>query len=103
MPHPPSPLLELWVTYRAAAFPDACAGQQVAGVDLLQLDAWVTGCVGRYVAQGCALDANNVARLKLCVTQVQRVLPLLPPDARGYFEHLRAVAQACYLDLHGTQ
>ena len=103
MAHPAPAILELWVTFRASAFPEACTGQQLLGVDLLALDGQVTGCVGRYVAQGCVLDQNDTLRLRSCVEAFRRILPLLPTEAVPHFERMRAVAHAVYLELHATQ
>ena len=101
--HLPQHLLDLWVVFRASDLPEHCVGMEIDGVDLSALDASTTGCVAAFVRNGCALDPDRTRMLRLCVEQARHVAPQLEGTGRVYFERLRAVAEAVYLELHGKQ
>ncbi|MEU8651627.1 hypothetical protein [Streptomyces sp. NPDC048737] len=71
-------LLRLWEERRRALFPAGFRGVDVAGVDLVLLDADVAGLVPRELRGG--LDDEGVAVLRACVADLDRVLPLVGDD-----------------------
>jgi hypothetical protein len=78
----------MWTSRRP--FPDALAGSEVAGVDLVLLDADAAGCIGTYVAgRGARLNEECRQVLGRCLAELERVTALLDGEARAYF--LRAV------------
>lgn len=84
----------IWDEHRSAPFPDGLAGKEVAGVDMVMLDADIAGCVSTWLGNHGRLDEGRKAVLAQCIDDLDRVLPLLQEeDARSYYERLRRLAQ----------
>lgn len=85
-------LPRLWEEHRRALFPAGFRGVDVAGVDLVLLDADVVGLVLRELRGG--LDDEGVAVLWACVADLDRVLPLVGDDyCASYYARLRTMAR----------
>ncbi|MEW1909547.1 hypothetical protein AB0442_13980 [Kitasatospora sp. NPDC085895] len=81
----------LWEEHRRAPYPDSFRGVDIAGVELILLDADVAGLVRRELDGG--LDADRTAALWRYITELDRVVPLIDEAyCRAYFAKLRTVA-----------
>jgi hypothetical protein len=77
----------------SAPFPERLAGEEIAGVDMVMLDADVAGCVTSWLGNKRSLDDQRSAVLAECLNDLDRVVPLLDvPSEREYFERLRLLA-----------
>jgi len=84
----------LWDAHRRAPFPPELAGEEIAGVDLVMLDADIAGCVSTWLRDRGRLDEERRRSLASCLQDVERVLPLLEhQEAHAYYERLRRLTQ----------
>jgi len=65
--------LRLWDQHQQAEFPYRLREQEVAGVDMVMLDADVAGCIATWVSVG-QLDQLRGEALEQCLTDLDRVL-----------------------------
>ena len=91
---PTSTIDRLYDEHQRAAFPDRWRDEDVAGVDLVLLDAHVAGCVVRRQAGGGLLGAGHREVLRQCLGDLDRVVPRLTDGhERRYAERLRDLAR----------
>jgi hypothetical protein len=84
----------LWEEHQATAFPERLGGREIAGVDMVLLDADVAGYVTAWLGTG-SLDDERRAMLVESLNDLDRVLPRLEfPAEREYYERLQRLAQA---------
>ncbi|WP_211363023.1 hypothetical protein [Streptomyces phaeoluteigriseus] len=84
-------LPQLWEEHLRAPFPAGFRGADLAGVDLVLLDAHAAGLVQRELRGG--LDEEGVAILWACIAGLDKVLPLIGHDGRAsYYARLRTMA-----------
>ncbi len=81
----------LWEQHQATPFPPECRGREVAGSDLMRLEASVAGCIETYLLAR-ALDPARQRALVGCVAELERVVPTLEGAAHEYFRRLGAMA-----------
>ncbi|MFF0739012.1 hypothetical protein ACFYVL_01310 [Streptomyces sp. NPDC004111] len=92
-PRPAGGLVRLWEEHRRAPFPDDFRGVDLDGVDLVLLDSDTAGLVHRELNGG--LDDSGVAGLWDCVTDLERIEPLINEEyCASYFTSLRTMARA---------
>lgn len=84
----------LWREHARAEFPEGLTGEELAGVDLVMLDADIAGCVTTWLDSSGRLDDGRAALLRACLRDVSRVVPLLDmADELSYFSRLRELAR----------
>lgn len=85
----------LWDAHLRAEFPAQLRGAELAGADMVLLDADVAGCVSTWLQTRGHLDDWRTGLLMQCVNDLDRVLPLLAgAGAFAYYERLRVMAVA---------
>lgn len=90
---PEAAVARLWQEHLRARFPAALRGAELAGADMVLLDADIAGCVSVRMNTGEALDAERLGILRDCIADLDRVLPLLgEPEGLGYYRRLRRLA-----------
>ncbi|WP_051927098.1 hypothetical protein [Streptomyces durhamensis] len=67
----------LWHEHLDAEFPAGLRGAERDGIDLVMLDADIAGCVTTWHDNGGFLDAERLRILRHCITELDKVLPLL--------------------------
>jgi hypothetical protein len=83
-----------WAEHLEAPFPTRRRGEEIAGVDLVMLDADVAGCVQTWMSNSFRLDEPHRGWLARCLGDLDRALPLMDDGAeRDYFERLRRLAR----------
>ena len=87
-----SRIAELWREHRAARFPSGYQGEEVAGFDLILLDADSAGCVSAFLSRGGRLDPALLAVLGLCYHHLAIVAAQLRDEAQQYFGRLEELA-----------
>ncbi|MDG4859055.1 hypothetical protein P8605_12970 [Streptomyces sp. T-3] len=84
-------LRPLWEEHRQAPFPGRFRGVNLAGVELVLLDSGVAGLVMEELGGG--LNDDEVAILWVCITDLDKVLPLIDDEyCRNYYARLRVLA-----------
>lgn len=82
----------LWREHSRAEFPGRLRGVEVAGVDVVMLDADVVGCAATWGAGGEHRQAEREAQVQSLLSDLDRVVPALSAeDEVAYFERLRAL------------
>lgn len=85
-------LSSLWDEHMLAPYPSGFRGVDIAGVELILLDADVAGLVQRELHGG--LDDEGVAILWGCIAALDKALPLIGDDyCATYYAHLRTMAE----------
>jgi hypothetical protein len=85
-------LSRLWDEHRSASFLPADRGRDLAGVDLVLLDANIAGCASAALAG--PLDARRREFLEFSIGQLAVVLPLITEERSVvYFHRLQRLAQ----------
>lgn len=84
----------LWKAHLAAKFPVSCYGRGPGGIDLVQLDSDVAGCVQTFLKRGRRLDAWRIAVLGICYHRCRSVAPRLRGRTKIYCERLEKMAGA---------
>ena len=92
----------LWREHQNAPYPDGYRGVEVAGVELVMLDADIAGCVSTYLGNGGRLDLQRTAILGQCYRDVSLVVRELTGSARDYFGHLERMAGSVLEALSGV-
>jgi hypothetical protein len=83
----------LWRKHQHAPFPARLRDEQVAGVDLVALDAGIARCVDGWRSGDGHLDEAGRTELGRRLDELDAVRPLLTSRAESlYFERLRQVA-----------
>ena len=83
----------LWSHHRAAPFPDRFRAEEVAGVDLVVVDADIAGCVYTWLHSSGPLDRARLTVLREHLRDLASTLPLLDgPLEREYVGRLRELA-----------
>ncbi|EFL08045.1 MULTISPECIES: hypothetical protein [Actinomycetes] len=78
----------LWEAHRKAPFPSGWRGADVAGFDLVLLDAHPSGCVSAWLAQQGVLDDWRWNILADCEQRLVRVIPELDAHGREYYQRV---------------
>jgi hypothetical protein len=85
-------LSQLWDEHQSASFPPADRSRELAGVDLVLLDADIAGCASS--ALSGPLDARRRECLEFGIGQLAAVLPLMTEERSVvYFHRLQRLAQ----------
>jgi hypothetical protein len=88
------PELIALVEAHAGPFPSGLAGEEINGVDLVLLDAAISGIASHYSRNSRPVTAEHRAQLHALLDDWDDVWPDLQTDeARDYFGRLRAVAE----------
>lgn len=82
----------LFEAHTKAAFPNRWRGADVAGFDVVMLDADLAGCVSGWLSGRGLLDDRGWDVLAGCEQRLARVLPELDPRSREYFQRLLDMA-----------
>ncbi|WP_327299468.1 MULTISPECIES: hypothetical protein [unclassified Streptomyces] len=90
---PEAAAARLWQEHLAARFPAALRGAELAGTDMVLLDADIAGCVSVWLNNGGALDTKRLGTLRDCIEDLDQVLPLLTePGGLRYYQRLHQLA-----------
>jgi hypothetical protein len=83
----------LWDEHLRARFPPRLTGEDVAGRDMVLLDADVAGCISTWLSNDGQLDVHRRDVLARCLDDLDHVLAALSDrDERAYFAQLRDMA-----------
>lgn len=90
---PEAAVARLWQEHLRARFPAALRGAELAGVDMVLLDADIAGCVSVWLNNGRTLDTERLGTLRDCIADLDQILPLLnEPEDRRYYQRLHQLA-----------
>jgi len=83
----------LWRKHQHAQFPARLRGEELGGVELVALEAAITGCVERWRAGDGTLDEDQCQELTRQIETLDVVIPLLTSRVESlYFERLCQLA-----------
>jgi hypothetical protein len=84
----------LWDAHVRAPFPPALRGAEIAGIDMVLLDAHTAGCVKSWLSSGGRPGACRRKTIASCPAELNTVLPLLTDPAQAaYYRRLRDLAR----------
>ncbi len=83
-----SGVASLWEAHRNAAFPGRLRSVDIAGVEMVMLDADVAGCVSAWLNDGGNIDDRWWDVLAVRERHLERVVPELSGDEAAYFQRL---------------
>ena len=84
----------LWAAHMRAEFPSRLRGEEIAGVDMVMLDADIAGCVGTWWAGHGSMDEGRRQLVGRLLKDLDRVLPLLSDEQElAYYRRLRAISE----------
>ncbi|WP_221328194.1 hypothetical protein [Actinoplanes sp. L3-i22] len=78
----------LWGEHLKQPFPSRLRSVEVAGVEMVMLDANVAGCVSTWLNNGGDLDGWRRDALATCERQLERVVPELADREAAYYQRL---------------
>lgn len=79
-------IARLWRQHCDRPFPPGARGKDVDDVDLILLDADISGCVDSWLSSSGGLDPRRLRILQRCLSDVKRILPkLTDPTERMYY------------------
>ncbi|MER5974454.1 hypothetical protein ABT112_32910 [Streptomyces sp. NPDC002055] len=88
---PEDRLARLWEEHRRAPFPESFRGVDIAGVELILLDADVAAVLQRELDGG--LDTQGIAVLWACIADLDTIVPLINEEyCASYVTRLRTMA-----------
>ncbi|MET7365889.1 hypothetical protein ABZS61_08660 [Streptomyces sp. NPDC005566] len=91
---PEAVVTRLWQEHLQAPFPAGLAGAERAAIDLVLLDADISGCVSTWRNNNGHLDVERRRILHTCITDMEQVLPLLSAtDNPPYWQRLHLLAR----------
>lgn len=83
----------LWKEHLRADFPARLRGEELAGVDMVMLDADVASCVVTWRLDPGHLDGERHQLLLRCIADLDKVMPLLTESSEvQYYKRLRELA-----------
>jgi hypothetical protein len=82
----------LWRAHVQAPFPPRQRGAEIAGVEMILLDADIAGCVCVWLDRSGQLDARRRSVIASCLDKLNLVLPLLVDQEADYYRRLRDLA-----------
>jgi hypothetical protein len=82
-------IASLWRVHRDASWPNGSSPHEG---ELMTLDTVITGCVTYYLESADGLDAQRVAILEDCLSDLEGLLPDLDRETGAYFDRLRTLA-----------
>lgn len=83
----------LYEVHRNAHFPSRWRGADVAGFDMVMLDAFPVGCISVWLAHAGVLDDRRWNILAEYEQQLLRVIPELDEYGREFYQRLLDMAQ----------
>jgi hypothetical protein len=83
---------QLYNAHREADFPDRLRAVDVAGVEMVMLDADVAGCVSTWLTSGGSTDDRLWDILATRERQLERVMPELSGQEAAYYRRLLDMA-----------
>ena len=84
---------QLWTEHLNDDYPPRLRATDVEGVGMVMLDADVAGCFDSWLDNGGYVDDSRQAILTECLSDLDRVLPLLNDrHERRYFARVREMA-----------
>lgn len=84
----------LWAAHVRAEFPPRLRGEELAGVDMVMLDADIAGCVVTWRACHGSLDEGRRQLMGRLLQDLDRVLPLLSDEQEcAYYRRLRRLLE----------
>jgi hypothetical protein len=87
----------LWQAHLQAPFPARLRGAEIAGIDMVMLDADTAGCIRAWLDQAGQPASESRARITTCLNNLNHVLPLLTnPVEADYYRRLRELANLIY-------
>ncbi|MFE6038603.1 hypothetical protein [Streptomyces sp. NPDC056452] len=90
---PEAAVARLWQEHLGERFPAELRGAELAGADLVLLDASIAGCVSVWLNQGGALDTERLGILCDCIADLEQILPMLnEPEGLRYYQRLHQLA-----------
>ena len=95
-----STIKSLYKAHLKAAFPASCCGRQVEGMDLMELDAAIAGCVQTFLSRR-RLDPRRLCILGIGYRFAHVATRSGRPGARQYFSRLERLAGAVLLEFAG--
>jgi hypothetical protein len=81
----------MWNDHLVGGFPQDAAGAEVDGVDLVETDIFMAGCICTFLGSKGVLDIDRVRVLRKCVSDLERILSELNGEASGYFVRLHQI------------
>ncbi|GAB7051354.1 hypothetical protein [Catenuloplanes indicus] len=81
-------MARLWTAHRDAAFPDRLRSVDIAGIEMVMLDADVAGCISTWLNDGGNIDDRWWDVLAARERDLERVVPELSGDEAAYFQRL---------------
>jgi hypothetical protein len=82
----------LWTAHLQAPFPPRLRGAEIAGIDMVLLDADTAGCVSTWLNHHGQLDPWRQAVIAACLAELNTVLPQLDGIDADYYRRLRELA-----------
>ncbi|MEU5721015.1 hypothetical protein [Micromonospora sp. NPDC047738] len=83
----------LWEAHLRAPFPPRLRGLDIAGVEMILLDADIAGCVSVWLDSNGQLDDWRRTAVASCLRQLDLVQPLLAGQEAAYYRRLRDLAE----------
>jgi hypothetical protein len=84
----------MWEEHLRAPFPARLRGEDLAGVDMVMVDADIAGCVDTWLRSRFRLDQHRLSLLRDLRRDLDRVLPLLHEEQeRLYYQRLHDMAR----------
>jgi hypothetical protein len=95
-------VVRLWQEHLGTAFPAGLRGAELAGIDMVMLDASIAGCISTWHNNGGSLDAERLRILHDCLTELEQTLPLITEGEE--VQYCRGLQQLATLASHpGSQ
>jgi hypothetical protein len=82
----------LWTAHLHAPFPPRLRGAEIAGVDMVLLDADTAGCVSTWLNQHGQLDPWRLSVIAACLDKLNVVLSQLDGPEADYYRRLHDLA-----------
>ena len=83
----------LWQAHCGAPFPDRLKSADVVGIEMVTLDADVSGCVSAWLKGGGSIDPRRWGILASRERELQRVVPALSGHEAAYCRRLLSLTE----------
>ncbi len=75
--------------HKQVLFPPECRGEEINGVDLVMLDADISGCISSFLKSKGRLDPKRIEILEKCQKDLNKLASKMECKSKDYYDNLK--------------
>ena len=91
---------QLWNEHQQASFPPECRGEEINGIDLVMLDADISGCIISFLKSKGSLDSKRIEILVRCQKDLNKLGSRLECKSKEYYDNLKELVDLILTEIN---